>query len=284
MIIDAHCHAWRHWPYQPPVPDPESRGSAAQLLWEMDQSGVDRAIVICAAIGGNPHTNEDNLAAARNAGGRLVPFADVDSRWSSTHHVPGAPGRFAQVLDRLQPLGVTHYLDESADASWLLGEEGAACLSMLEERGVILSLACGPTQMAVVGEAAARHPGLAILVHHMGRARAGDAEALACVLAAASCPNVHVKLSGFGYGVPDPWAFPYPAMQDAARALRDAYGAGRLCWGSDYPVVRKFMTYRQSLEIVRSLCRFLDAGERAQILGGTMGGLLARAAHHRSRS
>ena len=30
MIIDAHCHAWTYWPYDPPVPDPESRGTIAQ--------------------------------------------------------------------------------------------------------------------------------------------------------------------------------------------------------------------------------------------------------------
>ena len=30
MIIDAHCHAWRKWPYRPPVPDENSRGSCEQ--------------------------------------------------------------------------------------------------------------------------------------------------------------------------------------------------------------------------------------------------------------
>ena len=40
MIVDAHCHAWATWPYQPPVPDPESRGRIEQLLFEMDQNGV----------------------------------------------------------------------------------------------------------------------------------------------------------------------------------------------------------------------------------------------------
>ena len=50
MIVDSHCHAWRRWPYQPPVPDPESRGLVEQLLWEMDRHGVDRAAVVDAAL------------------------------------------------------------------------------------------------------------------------------------------------------------------------------------------------------------------------------------------
>ena len=277
MIVDAHCHAWARWPYQPPVPDPDSRGSAAQLLWEMEQNGVARAVVICAGLGGNPGNNDYVAEAARASGGRLVAFADVDSRWWDHHHAPGAPARFRAELDRLRPVGITHYVDETADPGWFLGDEGDACLALLEERGVILSLACGPLQVPAVAQAAARHPRLTILLHHMGRPRAGDAAALQAVLSGAAQSNIHVKISGFAYGVEDGWAFPYAAMQDVARALRDAYGADRLCWGSDYPVVRKFMTYRQSLEVVRSLCPFLDPGERAAILGGTMARLLDRA-------
>ena len=46
MILDSHTHAWPRWPYQPPVPDDESRGKVEQLLHEMDfaqhrQGGAD---------------------------------------------------------------------------------------------------------------------------------------------------------------------------------------------------------------------------------------------------
>ncbi|MDQ1318477.1 MAG: Amidohydrolase, partial [Candidatus Poribacteria bacterium] len=37
MIIDSHTHAWLKWPYQPQVPDEESRGKVEQLLYEMNQ-------------------------------------------------------------------------------------------------------------------------------------------------------------------------------------------------------------------------------------------------------
>src|SRR5690348_1260468 len=58
MIVDSHCHAWRTWPYEPPVPDPTSRGMVEQLLWEMDQNGVEKAVVICARIEHNPDNND----------------------------------------------------------------------------------------------------------------------------------------------------------------------------------------------------------------------------------
>jgi L-fuconolactonase len=281
VIIDSHCHAWARWPYDPPVPDPDSRGRAEQLLWEMDQSGVSQAVVICAGLRDNIDNNHYAAAAVRASGGRLTAFADVDSRWSETHHQPGAPARFRAVLDQFAPLGVTHYLNEAEDAGWLLGEEGEACLRLLADHGVILSLACGAQQVPTIAKAAARHPDLTILLHHLGRPRAGDASALAAILTAAPMTNVYIKVSGFAYGVSDGWNFPYPAMQQVLRPLRDGYGPDRLCWGSDYPVARRFMTYRQSLEIVRSHCEFLTAGERELILGRTMGGLLERAAAKR---
>jgi predicted TIM-barrel fold metal-dependent hydrolase len=65
-------------------------------------------------------------------------------------------------------------------------------------------------------------------------------------------------------------------MLDVFRAIYDAYGPDRLMWGSDYPVVHRFMTYPQSLEIVRSLCRFIPGHEMPAILGGTLERLLAR--------
>ena len=280
MIIDSHCHAWERWPYDPPVPDTDSRGRVEQLLWEMDQAGVSRAVVICAGIGGNPDNNDYGAVAARASGGRLTAFVDIDSRWSGTHHQPGAAGRFRAALDRYTPVGITHYMQEDADPGWLLSEEGDACLKLLSERNVILSLACGPAQVSAVARAAGRNPGLTVLMHHLGRAKAGDRAAVQSVLAAAPAANVYVKVSGFGYGYDTnrSWDFPYREMQEVLRALRDGYGPDRLVWGSDYPVVRRFMTYRQSLEIVRSHCGFLDASERARILGGTMATLLAQAA------
>lgn len=277
MILDAHCHAWARWPYDPPVPDPDSRGRVEQLLWEMDQNGVSRAVLICAGLRDNADNNEYAASAARSSGGRLVAFADVDSRWSEFHHTAGAPGRFVDVLDRLAPLGITHYLNEEADPDWLHSEEGDACLRLLAERGVILSLACGPLQVPAVARAAERHPTLAILLHHLGRPRAGDSAALKAVLSAADVPNIFVKVSGFAYGVSEGWDYPYPAMQVVVRALLEGFGADQLCWGSDYPVVRRFMTYRQALEVVRSHCAFLTPDERGLVLGGTITGLLQRA-------
>jgi predicted TIM-barrel fold metal-dependent hydrolase len=274
MIVDAHCHVWRRWPYRPDVPDP-ARGNVAALLWEMDRTGVDRAVLICASIGGNDDNAAYAVDAAAQSGGRLAAFIDVDCRWHGTHQCPGAAERLHTSLGRFGPRGITHYMDEDGDASWLCSPDGLAFLKMAETHRLVLSLACGPAQMPQVCAAAASVPGLPILLHHCVRVRAGDTAGLEQVLAAASTPNLIVKLSGFGYGVDDGWDFPLPGMRAVVAALYAAYGADRLVWGSDWPVSTRYMTHRQTLELVRRHCTFITPPDLDAILGGTMAKLLA---------
>src|SRR6266849_6084247 len=65
MIVDSHCHAWRYWPYEPPVPDPFSRPAVEQLLFEMDQCGVQEAVLVAARIDHNPDNNDYVAYCAR---------------------------------------------------------------------------------------------------------------------------------------------------------------------------------------------------------------------------
>jgi predicted TIM-barrel fold metal-dependent hydrolase len=58
--------------------------------------------------------------------------------------------------------------------------------------------------------------------------------------------------------------------------LFDAYGPDRLCWGSDYPVVRFSMTYQHALEAFRTHCDFIPAADREKILGASLARLLSR--------
>ena len=71
------------------------------------------------------------------------------------------------------------------------------------------------------------------------------------------------------------WEYPYPDCAWLVRALYEHFGPERLHWGSDYPVVRRAMTYRQSLEAVRTHCPFIPPEHKARILGDSLGDLFA---------
>lgn len=281
-IIDAHCHAWRHWPYQPLVPDPLSRANADRLLWEMEQSGVASAILISASIDHNPDNAGDSATWARASGSRLLAFPDVDCRWHPSHHSVGAAQRLQAVVRRLHPIGFTHYLFEDRDPSWLLSDDGLAFFAAAGALRLVVSLACGARQMPTVVKLADRFPDIPFLIHHLGRVKVAplDGDGLRLLLAAAASPNIHIKLSGFGYAVETGWDFPCTDTQPLVRALYEHFGASRLLWGSDYPVSQRYMTYRQTLEIVRTHCAFIPHDEMQQVLGGNMQALIASRQHH----
>ena len=60
------------------------------------------------------------------------------------------------------------------------------------------------------------------------------------------------------------------------RKLYEHYGPERLCWASDYPPVLSSMTYKQSLEVVRTHCGIIPAKDMALLLGGNMQRLWGR--------
>ncbi|MCC7371870.1 MAG: amidohydrolase [Chloroflexi bacterium] len=280
MIVDSHCHAWRYWPYEPPVPDPESRGTIEQLLWEMDRNGVDKAVVICARIEHNPDNNDYIAYQARRFPDRLYQFADVDCRWWETYHQPGAADRLRQAVHRYGLRGFTHYFDPQDDGSWYLSDEGLAFLQAAVDLNQIASFAMPARLQPVLRQLAERFPSLHFLCHHMAGARLAEGpdggQGLREIVKSAALPNIHVKLSGFHYLNPVGWDFPHAACRPVVKALYEHFGPERLHWGSDYPVLRKAMTYQQALEAVRTHCDFIASADLRRILGDSLYDLLER--------
>ncbi len=279
MIIDSHCHGWAYWPYQPPVPDPESRGRVEQLLHEMALNGVDKAVIICAQIEHNPENNAYIAECVQQYPDKLYQFPDVDCSWSTTYHTPGAADRLRRIAEQWPIKGFTHYLRQEDDG-WLVSAEGTAFFQVAADFGLIASIAGGPNHEPAIRQVAERFPSVPILRHHLAGVRTSEPpphEGLKQVLASARLPNIHIKFSGFHYCSSVPWGYPYPDTHWVLQALYEAYGPYRMCWGSDYPVVRKAMTYQHSLEALRTHCTFIPDADKAWILGKTLEQLLARA-------
>lgn len=275
MIVDCHTHAWEHWPYEPAVPDAASRGRAEQLLWEMDRNHVDRAVLICARIDHNPENNDYAHRCVAAHPDRLLMFADIDCSWTQTYHQPGAAARLAAAARQYGLKGYTHYLRDDHD--WFASDEGLAFFAKTAELGLIASLALGPGWQPALRQLARRFPTVTFLCHHMAGARAAEGPGSAGIteiLRSAEVPNIHIKLSGFHYVSQVGWDYPHSDAMWVARALYQHYGAHRLCWGSDYPVVRFYQTYQQSLEVVRRHCTFIPEADLKLILGGNMQRLL----------
>lgn len=251
------------------------------LLSQMDLNGVDRATIVCAQIYRNFDNNDYVAAAVRANPDRLDQFADVDSFWSESYHTAGAAKRLEQAAAKWPMKGLTHYVASQDDAAWFDSQEGRDFFSVASELRLIASIACGPQHQPMIRRVAERYPELTLLCHHMSGMRAYGEDArdkLETVLDSAKLPNIHLKLSGFHYASPPErdWDFPYADVRWLYEEAYEAFGS-RMVWGSDYPVVTKAMTHRQSLEAFRTHCGFVPEEDRAAILGGTLERLLDKA-------
>jgi L-fuconolactonase len=280
VIFDAHCHAWRRWPYDLGVPDPDSRGSAEALLYEMDTHGVDRAAIVAARIGGGAggdgFANEDNndyvVEFAARHPDRITPIIDVDCVWRPEHHTPGAAERLVAEAERTGAIGFTHYVSPANDG-WFSTDDAHGFFRAAADRGMIASIALTAPWLGDLRALAAENPTMPFLLHHMTHPRSqADLESL---LALADLPNVGVKISGFNYVAERAWEVPYPNGQRIFRAIADAFGARRLYWGSDFPASRDELTYRQAIEVVRTHADFLDDSQLSAVLGDNLAALVA---------
>jgi predicted TIM-barrel fold metal-dependent hydrolase len=280
VIVDSHCHAWRYWPYEPPVPDPESRPSVDQLIFEMDQCGVDEAVLVAARIEHNPDNNDYVAEAVRRLPERLYQFADVDCMWTPTYHQPGAADRLAEAVHTYSLRGFTHYVDADDDGTWFFSADGQAFLSTAARLNQIVSIHLPVHLQPALRRLAEQFSETPFLCHHMGypvTEQGPEGAALRDIVVSAAYPNIHIKLSGFHYAAPVGWEYPHTPSRYLVRALYEHFGAERLHWGSDYPPVRWAMTYRQSLEVIRTHCaEFIPPAEMERVLGGSLHDLLQR--------
>jgi L-fuconolactonase len=84
----------------------------------------------------------------------------------------------------------------------------------------------------------------------------------------AACPNVAAKLSGLvteaGW---DNWT--PTQLRPYAQAALDAFGPGRVMYGSDWPVCLLAAGYADVLDLATGLTAGLSAAERAEVFAGT---------------
>ena len=87
------------------------------------------------------------------------------------------------------------------------------------------------------------------------------------LLALRRFPRLFVKISHTWTLSAQP--YPYLDSQEQVRRIYDAFGPKRLIAGTDWPLVEKFCTYGQAVDIARQRIAFLSAEDRRWICGLT---------------
>ncbi|MBI3325565.1 MAG: amidohydrolase family protein [Nitrospinae bacterium] len=258
LTVDAQVHIWENGLPTNPAHRQISRFSKEDLLKEMDAAGVDAAVIH--PPGWDPQANEVAVEAARQHPNRLAilgnfPLDRPESRglidgWKQR---PGMRGlRFAL----LQPHQRTWPTDGTMDWLWPAAERAGLPVALL-----------AANFLPVVGQVAARHPGLRLIIDHLGRAGGAKDEAafanLPELLALAHYPNVAVKATGAPSYSSE--IYPYRNIHSYLRQIYDAFGPERMFWGTD--ITRMPCSWRQCVTMFTEELPWLSARDQELIMG-----------------
>ena len=131
-------------------------------------------------------------------------------------------------------LGLRFYTNERHPQAWFTNGTLDWLWPAAERAGVPIALGAAMF-LPTVGKIAERHPGLKLIIDHMGVPRASKGEAAYRfqpeLLALAKYPNVAVKATGqAGYAEDE---YPFRSLHPHLQRCFDAFGPERMFWGTD---------------------------------------------------
>lgn len=268
-IVDSQVHIWelsrpgREWPIGRFVPPWASTPfSKEQLLAEMDEAGVERAILVPPAFEGD--RNDLSLEAAQRHPNRFavmgrLPLDDPNTReilpgWRDDH--PGGVGlRFTFFI----PQQRKWLVDGTADWLWPAAQSASLPLMVYPV----------PEDLPHFERIARAHPELRLTIDHMAvghEAWQRDDRAfehIELLLKLAQYPNVAVKASGLPEYSTEP--YPYRNLHGYLRRIVDAFGPRRVFWGTD--LTRLPCTYRQAVTMFTEALPWLSSEDLEWIMG-----------------
>ena len=267
-IIDAQVHIWppesAERPYvkedasKPHRPIPLTYD---RLLEEMKTAGVDRAILVPPSWEG--YRNDYALEAAQRYPDRFAVMGKVPL------NDPASKDKLASWLKQPGMLGFRISFRHSGTHSFL--DDGTADWFWADcERYDIAVMIFAPFAVAKIGAIAERHPGLRVIVDHMGLNVQWKGKDLGpgidVLLKFASMKNVGVKASCLPCYVAEP--YPFPTLHPQIRRVVDAFGPQRIFWGTDLSQMP--CSYRQAVTLVTEELDFLSLQDKEWIMGRSL--------------
>lgn len=263
LIADAQVHIWaastpeRPWParHEPHRSEPLGK---EELLKEMDAAGVSRAVIVPPSWEGE--RNDLALAAAQAHPDRFAVMGRLDPE--------GPEARTAIPEWRKQPgmLGL-RFTFHRPGMRELLTEGRVDWLWPAAEKAGVPIMVLAPHALAhLVADIAGRHPGLRIVMDHLGLHGSKDEEAFAefdKFLALAKQPNIAAKASCLPSFTAD--SYPYRRLHPYIRQAYDAFGPKRMFWGTD--LSRLPCTYRQGIILFTEELSWLTPEDKEWIMG-----------------
>lgn len=282
-IIDAHIHLWdlkrlRYDWLMAPFSDDGPNGNVESIAHTYLLSDY-LADAASWTIGGAVHV-EAGAAAHQALDETRFVQAIADKAPFPLVHVAYAPLQEPDAARRLAAhatyscvRGIRQILNWHPDpkktytAKNLLGTtEFEAGFRLLSRHGLSFDLQIYPGQMKAAAALAARHAETTLILNHAGMPTDRDPEGIQLwrdgMKALASCPNVSVKLSGFGIVDPN-WTI--ESIRPFMCQTIDLFGASRCMIASDVPTDKLHAGFDRILDAYVECLKDLSPSERTQL-------------------
>ena len=256
LIVDAQIHLWAKG--TPSAHHRQAPFSKEQALAAMDEAGVDRAMIH--PVLWDPDSNELAIDAVRSHPDRFAIMG-----W---FYLDRPENRVLIDTWKYRPgmKGLRFYFNQPHEQSWPTDGTLDWLWPAAERAGIPVSLQASAF-LPVLGQIAERHPGLRLIVDHMGVPRASKGDAayrnLDQLLALAKHPNIGVKATGqAGYALD---RYPFPSIHEPLRRVFDAFGPRRMFWGTD--ITRMSCTWRQCITLFTEELPWLKGDDLDWVMG-----------------
>ena len=278
LTVDAHLHIWdpavaRYtWLDDWVAADPDTRVlhrrfDFDEVLPRLGEAGID-----CAVLVQSLDADEDTdhlLAVARD-----TPQVIGVVAWLPLDDAGRAALRLAELSSHEKFVGVRSLIHDRADPDWILGPAADAGLSLLEASAVPFDyVTSGPAALAHLPKIAERHPGLPLVLDHLGKPPIGGLPServrwRLLLSEAAENPLLTAKVSGLYPRSGDREALGPETVRPFVEDAIEIFGAERLMYGGDWPVAELAGGYARVAASLLPVLDQLPAGDRAAILGG----------------
>jgi L-fuconolactonase len=269
--IDAHQHFWRI-----------ARGDYAWLTPELNAIYRDF----------NPDDLAPHLAAHGVAATILVQAAPTHAEtaflldlahqtafvagvvgWTE-FAAPGAADTIASLAGDPLLVGLRPMVQDIDDDDWLKRAELAPAFDAMIAHDLVFDALLKPRHLRRLIHVLERHPQLRVVVDHAAKPAIGGGSSAAWrsdITAVAQFPNVACKLSGLVTEAPANWTV--DDLRPYAEHLLICFGAERLIWGSDWPVVDLAADYGRWISTAEQLMAGLDTSAQSRVFGGNAVGM-----------
>ncbi len=267
--IDAHQHFWQiargdyDW-MTDDVADIRHDTLPLDIAPLIQRHGITGTIVVQAAA--TVAETEFLLGLARQNSfiKGVVGWVDLDNA--------DAPAMLDHLMQHPVFKGVRPMLQDISDTDWIIRPTVLANLAELAARGLRFDALVVPRHLPVLAKVAAQFPSLPIVIDHCAKPEiAGGADAgdiwREDIAKLALLPNVFCKMSGLANEAGPEWTA--RTLQPVVDHVLTEFGAERVMWGSDWPVLNLAGSYDRWRETSDALLTRVSDQDRAAIYGGT---------------